>query len=368
MTLLIDGPFGRIGREQLIIQLSLTHHSSLIVEVLFVSRQKAPTYRFGNPYISPLRYPGGKRKLLPLIADLISRSGPVSLLVEPFAGGASVSVGLLEARLVEQIALSDRDELVAAFWKTVFSRRACALADRIANAPVDLQEWKRLKSSAPTTQFDRAYKCLFLNRTSFSGILKDRAGPIGGQKQESTYTIGCRYNRERLATRIVELGQLRDRVFFVKRQHYTSTFEQVERLCGSTVREGGLLWYLDPPFFEKAEHLYRHSFTETGHLALRQFLRNLRGRWVLSYDDVPQARKYYNQDPGFARVNLSYNARIDSQERLTASEIVVSNIIADLREQGCPHVPRMGEILPLRGFQALANDVNKADSSQKIAG
>ncbi len=48
--------------------------------------------------ISPLRYPGGKRKLAPFIADLIAKSNVrPELFVEPFAGGASVSVSLLEA-------------------------------------------------------------------------------------------------------------------------------------------------------------------------------------------------------------------------------------------------------------------------------
>jgi hypothetical protein len=38
--------------------------------------------------LSPLRYPGGKRKLVPLLIDLIGRSdAEVELLIEPFAGG-----------------------------------------------------------------------------------------------------------------------------------------------------------------------------------------------------------------------------------------------------------------------------------------
>jgi len=306
---------------------------------------------FSNPYVSPLRYPGGKRKLLPLVADLVERSGPVSLLVEPFAGGASVSIGLLEAGLATEIALSDKDELVASFWKTVFSRNAASFADLIACAQVDLGEWRRLRNSSPRTDFERAYKCLFLNRTSFSGILHERAGPIGGQGQKSAYAIDCRFNRDRLASRILELSRLRDRVLFVKRQDYWKTVDHVRNLLQSKrYAANGLLWYLDPPFFEKAETLYRYTFMDAGHLVLRHLLRELEGRWVLSYDDVPQARKFYSQDLGFARVNLSYNARIDSKERLTSSEIVVSNIIAQLREEGHPDIPKMGEILSIRGL------------------
>jgi hypothetical protein len=79
--------------------------------------------------ISPLRYPGGKRKLAPFIADLITRAGlEVELLVEPFAGGAAVAISLLESGHVQSIALADADPLVAAFWKTVFHRNLVVTA------------------------------------------------------------------------------------------------------------------------------------------------------------------------------------------------------------------------------------------------
>ncbi|EEJ7233456.1 DNA adenine methylase [Salmonella enterica subsp. enterica serovar Ceyco] len=306
---------------------------------------------FSNPYVSPLRYPGGKRKLLPLIADLINRSGPVSLLVEPFAGGASVSIGLLEAGIVEHIALSDRDELIAGFWKTVFSKNSKALADKIVSTPVTLDTWRQLREETPKSSFEKAYKCLFLNRTSFSGILKETAGPIGGKKQESKYPIDCRFNREKIANRIIQLGDLQERVLFVKCQSYHRTIKQMhELLSNRSYAESNLLWYLDPPFFEKADSLYRYSFSKSSHLNFRKSINKLKGRFILSYDDVPKARDFYSDNPGFARVNLAYNARIDSKERLLSSEIIVSNIIANLRSEGDFTIPKMGEIISLYGL------------------
>src|SRR5262249_17595415 len=96
--------------------------------------------------ISPLRYPGGKRKLAPFIADLIARAGlEVELLGEPFAGGAAVAISLLESGHVQSIALADADPLIAAFWKTVFSRSAHRLADMVCDTRVSLAEWRRQK-------------------------------------------------------------------------------------------------------------------------------------------------------------------------------------------------------------------------------
>ena len=125
-----------------------------------------------RPDLSPLRYPGGKRKLVPLIAEVFLQAGAsIKTLIEPFAGGAAITLALLESGSAQTVALADKDELVAAFWKTVFSADAEVLADRVLNAPVTLHECDRLRESNPEDELERAYKCLFLNRTSFSGIL-----------------------------------------------------------------------------------------------------------------------------------------------------------------------------------------------------
>jgi DNA adenine methylase len=64
--------------------------------------------------LSPLRFPGGKRRLVPYIAAAIRANGLApSLLVEPFAGGASVALELLAFGFVERIALGDLDPVGA---------------------------------------------------------------------------------------------------------------------------------------------------------------------------------------------------------------------------------------------------------------
>lgn len=284
--------------------------------------------------VSPLRYPGGKRKLAPFVADLLSKANvPIKLFIEPFAGGASVSISLLEADLVDHIALSDADSLVAAFWRTVFSSNAFALADRIYDCPVTLDEWKRQKDLEPETELDAAFKCFFLNRTSFSGSLHSKTGPIGGMAQASRYPIDCRFNRSRLAERVIELSALRSRVRFVRNQSYLKTIGDVRRTKLFREEPQSVAWYLDPPFFAKADKLYPKSFVARDHSRLRTATDDLPGQWILSYDDHPNARTHYGDHPGFARVNLQYTARIDGRERLVATEVIVSSIIADLRRR-----------------------------------
>lgn len=53
-------------------------------------------------YYSPLRYPGGKSKIAPLIEKIIIRNNLEGCtFVEPFAGGAGVALDLLFNNLVK---------------------------------------------------------------------------------------------------------------------------------------------------------------------------------------------------------------------------------------------------------------------------
>lgn len=276
-------------------------------------------------YISPLRYPGGKRKLASHVAGLLDRHSLkcVDRIIEPFAGGAATSIAFLEAGLAEEAVLNDLDPLVSAFWATVFFKKADQLADKILDAKIDLQVWDELRASDPSDDVDRAFKCLVLNRTAFSGSLKETAGPIGGRRQESEYSIDCRWNAERLAERVWGLSQLKDRVRV--RCSDFRRFMGSYRSASSRRPETSLLWYIDPPFFHKADELYRFWFDHRDHKALASSVRNLPGIWMLSYDNCLESREMYAEHPGRALVDMRYTAAKRSVvQRLDCTELVVT--------------------------------------------
>lgn len=276
--------------------------------------------------VSPLRYPGGKRKLAVLIAQIFTTTQrPIKLLVEPFAGGAAVSIALLEADFVESIAIADADEMVAAFWKTVFSEKAEAFARMVESAPVTMKERRRVIASRPRSDLSLAYKCLFMNRTSFSGIIKETAGVIGGKNQTGSHGLGCRFNKKRLAMRIRALSKMRDRVCFVRHQDYTKTIADIRAMFPTPEEQEGIFWYCDPPFFEKAQRLYRYTFDAAEHRRLKKSLATLPGAFVLSYDDVPAAEELYGNDPRSMCVPMQYNAAIN--ECRSAEELIVSDLV-----------------------------------------
>lgn len=278
-------------------------------------------------YQSPLRYPGAKSALAPAIGRVIAsaKASPevrhISLLVEPFAGGASTSLRLVGDGTVDRILLADVDPLVTDFWQA-----AAADTDRLVDRMRD--EWQKYVSKGGSVAVDRwdywrtwkptltvpskdrrlalAVKCLFLNRTTFSGILHGKAGPIGGRAQTSEYPIGCRWNPDAIEDRLKYVGHLYNvgRLVDVWRKAWKQTLNDVPE-CYPQLLPSRVVAYLDPPYLEKSSTLYRASFDPTGgyggaassdgkgndllHLQLAEYLRQrAQFRWVLSYDSNPK--------------------------------------------------------------------------------
>lgn len=236
---------------------------------------------------SPLRYPGSKARFAPFIAQALQLNGlRQCLFVEPFCGGANLSLAMLEMGIVGEVALNDADPDIAAFWDTVFSpHEAQWLADQAMTVPLTLEEWDRQKSLVPESTRAAALRCLYLNRTSFNGILHWRGGPIGGRTQAKR-TLGVRFNRAKLAARILELSKLSHRVVAVDG-------DQWQGFLARHQSESKAVFYLDPPFYHKAETLYTRCFDAAEHQELRNTLQQLLAPWLLSYDDAPEVRELY---------------------------------------------------------------------------
>jgi DNA adenine methylase len=285
------------------------------------------------PHHSPHRYTGGKRRFVEYLDRFLQLNElRPHLFVEPFAGGASVSLHVLEHGLAEHVIIADRDPLVAGFWKTVFHPRDVEwLIEQIRTIPVTLEQWREFKDSNPTTDRERALACLFLNRTSFSGILHARSGPIGGFSQESAYKIDCRFSRDMLIRRIRDISAHRNRVW-VWNLPWKSTISRVERGQGPD-SVGTVLYYCDPPFFNKADLLYRFSFKEEDHVALRDSLLSLKSDWLLSYDVADDLYRIWEGSRSQqAHVELLYQ-----MPQRTAKEAVLSNL--ELPTSRAGHAP-----------------------------
>lgn len=230
---------------------------------------------------SPLRYPGGKSDFLLTMRLIFEKGGFTGTpIVEPYAGSAAISLGLLDLGLTPHVTLMERDPLIYAFWLSVFTKTTDLIV-AYQDLPIDLQTWSRfqpllrLEEPAPDQLLEMGLACLFLNRANFSGILN--AGPIGGKGQQSKYKIDCRTNKDDIISRILALAMHADKV--------DVRFGDAADLIKERKRERDVFFYLDPPYFNKGELLYRHFYTLRHHKELAALLGTCRFDWLLSYDD-----------------------------------------------------------------------------------
>lgn len=245
---------------------------------------------------SILRYPGGKIRLTPFIVESLQLNhNKCDVFAEPFCGGASIAINMLENKLAQKIAINDFDPLVASLWRCVFHPDdAQWLAQVIQTIPITLEEWDTQRAIESSDTRTLALKCLFLNRTTFNGILHRNAGPIGGRAQKNR-TLDVRFNRNFLSQRILALSKWHESVK-VYNLPWIDFCKQTHKNHKSP------FFYLDPPYYFKAAKLYHHTFDHEQHCALRDYLSELKAPWLLSYDDAEEVRKLYKGLPLRSRI------------------------------------------------------------------
>ena len=92
------------------------------------------------PFYTPLRYPGGKRRLSSFVAALLELNDLRDVqYVEACAGGASLALFLLFNEYASHIHINDSSRPVYAFWHQVLNNNA-SLCRRIERTPVTMDE------------------------------------------------------------------------------------------------------------------------------------------------------------------------------------------------------------------------------------
>lgn len=270
---------------------------------------------YSNKLYTPLRYPGGKARFAPLIAEvMLTNKLAGGHYLEPYAGGAGVALVLLLDGIVEHIHINDADPAVAVFWR-VATQQAAKLSNMVANEPVTMDAWHHWRDvmlgQVHGTELERGFATLFMNRTNRSGILK--AGVIGGKAQSGTYKLGERFMRDELCVRLERIGRHASAIHVYEEDAY-----QLLSRCHKFLPTSSLV-YLDPPYYVKGAGLYRNFYRHEDHAQIAKLLGSARFRrpWVVSYDNADEIREMY----AYAR-SFTYGLHYTAQRRYTGSEVM----------------------------------------------
>ena len=253
---------------------------------------------------SPLRYPGGKSKIAPLIRLIIEKTGGSDITyIEPFAGGAGVALSLLIEGAVDQIVINDYDKAIYSFWRAL-KEAPQELIDLIEHTPLTIDEWKHQKDIYSTQNkrysVELGFAAFYLNRTNRSGILS--AGPIGGYNQTGNYGMGARFNRDALIGRIQEIAKYKSQIVVYNKEIRSFISGVIPKY------QANAFVYFDPPYFENGQRLYKNFFSPTDHTDIAlSIINGVNCPWVITYDDVPELRGIYS-DFVQRRYNLNYSA------------------------------------------------------------
>ncbi len=240
-------------------------------------------------FYSPLRYPGGKGKVVNSIKKIIDANNLKGLeYAEPFAGGASVALSLLLDGYSQNIYINDKDRAIYAFWYSIINHKD-EFVDKISTIDINMDSWfaqKQIFERHDSSLFELGFATFFLNRTNRSGILK--AGVIGGKNQSGKYSISERFHKENLIKRIEVIHKVKDRIFL----YNLDVIDFITEV--SNVMKKNSVIYLDPPYYNKGKDLYMNHFQHVDHIVLKDYIETLdQYNWIVTYDNTPQINEIY---------------------------------------------------------------------------
>ncbi|MDT7533721.1 DNA adenine methylase [Sphingobium sp. SA2] len=229
--------------------------------------------------IAPVRpvagYIGGKRALAKLLVPMIGAM-PHDCYVEPFVGMGGVFFRRDSRPKAEVI--NDISADVTNLFR-LLQRHYQQLLDVLKWQIASRAEFERLVRVDPDTLTDleRAARFLFIQRLTFGGKVMGRSFGTGT-------TSGARFDLTKLVPMLEDVH---------------------ERLCGVTIERLSYdrliprydrphtLFYLDPPYFGCTNDYGRDVFSEGDFTLLSDLLKALKGRFILSINDVPQIREMF---------------------------------------------------------------------------
>ena len=233
------------------------------------------------PQRSPLRYPGGKTWLIPHIREWLRATMP-EVLIEPFAGGAIVSLTAVMEDLAPKAMMIEIDRDVAAFWRAALESSG-TLSEWVLHFEPTLESLSRLETDVPRTVEEHGFRTLVLNRTRRGGILAP--GASFNRNGENGKGLLSRWYPETLAKRLRVISEYADRLAFLE----GDSMRALPVLLGGWGRQAAV--FIDPPYTARGgkragSRLYSHSSID--HAALFEMLAEHDSNFLMTYDAAPE--------------------------------------------------------------------------------
>lgn len=249
--------------------------------------------------VGPLSYLGGKNRVASKIISLIPRH---NCYIEAFCGGAQV---LFHKPLSSVEILNDLDEEVFNFLR-ICQLHHSELIRYLQFCTVSRKWFELFQKQDPKALSDiqRAARFFYLQKNCYGGLINRKHFKVSVQD-------GPNYNPHRIP---MVLHLAHERLLSVQLEclPYQDILSRYDRR--------DTFFYLDPPYFGLPH--YKFNFTEADYVELVRLLKTLKGRFLLSLNDLPQTRKIF-ADFKISKLSFAYSAQPLSGKKY--NELLISN-------------------------------------------
>ncbi len=249
---------------------------------------------------------GGKRNLAKRICALLDET-PCELYAEPFVGMGGIFLRR-KARPKAEV-INDRGRDIANLFR-ILQRHYPQFLDTLRFQLTTRTEFERLvATNADTlTDLERAARFLYLQRTAFGG-------KVSGRNFGVDKTRPARFNLTTLEPMLEDLHTRLSGVVIecLDWAQFIPRYDAV-----------GALFYLDPPYWGCEDDYGKQMFARGDFARLADVLGQIKGRFLLSINDVPEIRAIF---AGFhiVEVRTSYSISTKSDAAGARAELLVSN-------------------------------------------
>lgn len=94
--------------------------------------------------LSPLRYPYGKNKIYNKVLKIVKETNAL-IYTDPFVGGTSIPIKLIQNNKVKKIIINDFDKAIYAFWHSILNNHE-RLIKMIKDEEITIENWYKHKA------------------------------------------------------------------------------------------------------------------------------------------------------------------------------------------------------------------------------
>lgn len=246
----------------------------------------------------PIKRLGGKSRLRKQIINIIPEH---TCYVEPFFGAGWVYFGKEKSK-VEVINDIDK-ELINLFRIIKYHAPEVERLLMYEFSGRDIFEEYKNYTVEYMTEIHRAVRFLYLMSQSFAGKGDNYGYSTNTKPSPQIFYKGV-------------LGDVKDRLrnTYVENLSFEKIVEKYDR--------DYTFFFCDPPYFETAG--YNNKFGEEEHLLLRDKLKNINGKFLLTINDHEKTREWY-KDFNFKNIEVGYSVGKEKNSRRKYKELIITN-------------------------------------------